>query len=148
MALLFLMLSVGATWSDGLHSINARGEVRHFTIEEIVQLPITKITTKSPWLDEVATFEGPTLASVADHLGLSLDGITLTAMDDYFIELSREDIETYQPIVAHTMNGVSLAETLHGPFWLMWPFDSYPEINRDGYYMQAIWQLVHIDQQP
>lgn len=142
MAMLFVSSSLMA---DGFNSKTSEGVTQQFDLSVLAELPQYSITTSAPWIEGVATFEGPRLSAVAELLGISLDGITLTAMDDYFVELAQDDILAYQPILALTMNSVPLGDTHFGPMWLIWPFDEHPKINRNSYHMLAIWQVIHIE---
>lgn len=143
MALLFLPSAVSA---EDFYSKSSDGVIRQFNLSELYELPQYSITTSAPWIEGVATFQGPRLTTVAEFLGVSIDGLILTAMDDYFVELEQTDLLTYQPILALTMNSVPLTDTHFGPMWLIWPFKDHPKINRNSYHMLAIWQVVHIEE--
>ena len=115
--------------------------------EQLASLPAHEITTATPWTGRTR-FSGPRFTEVLAQVGAKGSHISLSAMDDYKVDLSMADIERYQPILALSMNGEPLPPRGRGPFWLMFPFDDHPELQNDAWYFRAIWQIDRIRVDP
>ncbi|MGN5136967.1 molybdopterin-dependent oxidoreductase [Aeromonas sp. 164P] len=105
------------------------------------QLPVHEIKTHTPWYDEAKTFSGPLLQDVLAKVGAAGKQLTITALNDYSVQVPVSDAEQYQVILARTINGKSLSIRDKGPLFLIYPFDQYPELQNKLYYGRAIWQI-------
>lgn len=108
------------------------------------QLPVHEIKTHTPWYDEAKTFRGPLLQDVLAKVGATGKQLTITALNDYSVQVPTSDAEQYQVILARTMNGKPLSVRDKGPLFLVYPFDQYPELQNKLYYGRAIWQISAI----
>jgi hypothetical protein len=104
-------------------------------------LPLRHITTHTPWFDQAMTFSGPFLQEVLDLVKVQGEHLRLTALNDYAVEVPISDLKKYQPVLAWQINGKALSVRDKGPLFLMFPFDSRPELKNDLYYGRAIWQI-------
>jgi len=115
--------------------------------EQLASLPAHEITTATTWTAR-ARFSGPRFTDVLAQFGAHGSKVSLIAIDDYKVDLSMADIVRYQPILALSMDGERLPPRGRGPFWLMFPFDTYPELQNDAWYFRAIWQIDRIRIEP
>ena len=102
-----------------------------------------KIKTSTPWTETIE-LEGPLMSDVLDFFDIKGSKIKLISTEDYAKVIDRKDIEKYNAILAFTMNGKEMDPSNRGPFWMMYPFDSTPEIQNKAYYLQCIWQIKEI----
>lgn len=108
------------------------------------QLPEHEITTHTPWYDQAKTFRGPLLKDVLAKAGATGKQLTITALNDYSVQVPVSDAEQYPLILARTIDGKPLSVRDKGPLFLMYPFDQYPELRNKLYYGRAIWQINQI----
>jgi len=90
-------------------------------------------------------FKGPALADVLAQAGATGGDLTLLASDDYKSEITSDEIEAFNPILAIEKDGVRMAPDDFGPFYVMWPFKENPEIDNEKFQSKAIWQLIKVE---
>lgn len=121
------------------------GVTTDFAIAELDALAQITITTTTIWTEGEVTFTGPSLSSVLDAAGVSSDDLTLTALNDYAIEMPAPDADATYPIVATRLDGETMPVRDKGPFWIVFPYDSDPQFQTETIYAQSIWQLDRIE---
>jgi hypothetical protein len=119
-------------------------KVAEFDAAMLNDLPVSQIVTKTPWHSVPAKFAGPALKTLLNAVGSRGKVFHLTAQDRYEVSIPSEDIEHFAPVLALRMDGKELNIRSRGPVLLMYPFDSYPQIDTDVYYGRSVWQLLHI----
>jgi len=107
-------------------------------------LPVSQITTTTPWRKGVVTFAGPTLKSLLTLVGASGQMLSMSALDQYQVSVPAQDAEQFNPILARKIDGVALKVRDQGPFFMVYPFDEMPELKADLYYGRSIWHLASI----
>ncbi|WP_234817619.1 molybdopterin-dependent oxidoreductase [Thalassobacter stenotrophicus] len=108
-------------------------------------LPQVSFETSTIWTDGTISFSGPSLRSLMDQAGISDGQLTLTAINDYAIQVAVDEIEDNAPIVATLMNGEPISRREKGPYWLVYPYDVDAKYQSEVIYAQSIWQLVSIE---
>jgi hypothetical protein len=129
---------------SGLISQHNGPNVAEFDLAMLDALPASQIVTKTPWHSAPAKFSGPALKALLSSVGSRGKSFRLTAQDRYEASIPIEDIESFGPILALRMDGKNLSVRSRGPVLLMYPFDSYSQIDTDIYYGRSVWQLIHI----
>ena len=105
----------------------------------------TTITTSTVWTEGVHTFQGVSLHALTELLGISDGILRATAINDYAVEIPVSDAVAGGPILAHTLDGMSMTVRDKGPLWLVYPYDSNPAYNTSQYHARSIWQLDRIE---
>ena len=102
------------------------------------------IRTVTPWFDGVMTFEGVPMTRLMEATGA--DGTTLIvhALNDYTSEIPIEDFAKYNPILAIKRNGQYMAVRDKGPLFIIYPYDSSPELNKQKFYSRSAWQIARM----
>lgn len=108
-------------------------------------LPQISFETTTIWTEGMITFSGPSLHSLMAQVGITEGNLSLTAVNDYSIQVSVADIDENAPIVATLMNGEPISRREKGPYWLVFPYDSEAKYQSEDIYSQSIWQLVSIE---
>ncbi|MGF1749297.1 MULTISPECIES: hypothetical protein [Vibrio] len=112
---------------------------------QLLDMPQTTITTTLPWLEEEATFRGVTLQTLFEQSNLTLpQNLTFIALNNYQIDIPKSDIETYSPIIAIHKDDAPMSIRDKGPFWVIFPIASKPELDTTDYHAKMIWQLKNI----
>jgi hypothetical protein len=114
------------------------------TLQELDALPQITFTTTTIWTDDAVMFQGPSLHDVLAASGTSGQKLTLTALNDYAIEMPAPENAASYPIVATRMNGQTMPVRGMGPFWIVYPYDSDLLYRSEEIYSRSIWQLDRI----
>lgn len=114
------------------------------TDKQLRALPQVSITTDTPWTEVPTEYEGPTLWSVLNTIGVTASNLEMVALNDYSIRLNSDRITQEWPIIARLQNGKTMSVREKGPYWLMFPFDDYEELQTETFYALSIWQLSQI----
>lgn len=102
------------------------------------------IKTDNHVVDHVSTYEGPKLTSLLEFVGASGTAVKVIAWDEYVKTISIEDIEKYGVLLATHEDGVKMTIDGKGPFFVVFPFSEYPELQNDFYYSFSVWQVREI----
>jgi hypothetical protein len=145
--LVTIMTSVGALADDAVLTFSGKvpGGAVTLTRDEIAKLPQHELTEQPTSFPEPLKFKGPLLADVLTLAGATGGDITVSAADDYKVDISAEDMKKFNPILAIEKDGVRMAPDDFGPFFVMWPFKEKPEIDIEAYQAKAIWTVVKIE---
>lgn len=120
------------------------GDTAVFDAAMLNALPPGQIITRTPWHPTPAQFAGPALKTLLQAVGASGKVLHLTALDKYEVNIPMEDLNSFGPLLALRMDGKELTIRSRGPVLLMYPFDTYSQIDTDVYYGRSVWQLIHI----
>lgn len=118
-----------------------------FDLAMLQKLPQHTFTTQTPWDAKPVKFSGPLLKDVLAAVKASGNQLSASALNDYKITLPVDDASQYGVMLAHQMNDVALSVRTKGPLFVIYPFDSRPELKSSKYYERSIWQLKSIDVQ-
>lgn len=116
-----------------------------FDLQTLESLPQHKFTTMTPWSDKAIQFSGPLLRDVLAAAGAQGQNILATAINDYRINIPVSDAMRFDMIVATRMNGEHMSVRDKGPLFVVYPFDSLPELQQARYYERSIWQLTSLE---
>ncbi len=105
------------------------------------RLPQHTFTTLTPWSHDRVTFSGPLLRDVLDVMRAEGDVIKARALNDYVVSIPLQDAYKFDMIIAVRMNGAYMPVRQRGPLFVIYPFDSKPELSSSTYYERSIWQL-------
>jgi len=107
-------------------------------------LPAQSLRTQTPWYKQAVTFKGPRLKDLLDAVGAQGKTLRIVALNDYAVEVPVEDAQRFGPILSYEIDGKRLSVRDKGPLFLVYPFDSQPELKNDLYYGRSIWQISSI----
>jgi hypothetical protein len=102
------------------------------------------MVTQTPWYKEPQSFEGVRLARLMKFVGAYGTLVEASALNDYSCELPISDFEQYNTILALKRNGVYMPVSDKGPLFIVYPFDSAPELQNDKFYMRSAWQVSEL----
>jgi len=144
-ALAVAVVSLPALAQDptALQVIDANGEAVSLSIADLDAMEQVTFTTTTIWTDGEVTFQGPSLRTVLEEAGIEAATVTLTALNDYTIEMPSPDAGF--PVLATRMNGSTMSVRNKGPFWIVFPYDSDVSYQTEEIYSQSIWQLDRIE---
>jgi len=115
-----------------------------FTDQELFAMPMSSIATTTSWTPK-RKFEGVAVADILAKVGARGQTLSMHALNDYYIDIPRSDVEKYHIILAYKMDGEMLKIRNFGPLFLVYPRDAAgAELNSPLYNSRFIWQVNRI----
>lgn len=121
--LVTIVTSFGAIADDAVLSLSGKvpGGAVTLTRDELAKLPQRELTEQPTSFPQPMKFKGPSLSEVLKLAGATGGDITVSAADDYKVDITADDIKAFNPILAIEKDGVRMAPDDFGPFFVMWP---------------------------
>lgn len=132
------------TLSGHIKNTNEDGKAA-FDLASLEKLGMVSFQTTSPWYDGRTTFEGVPLQKLMDYVGATGSVVKVTALNDYTTEIPLSDFKKYNVILALKTNGKYMRIRDKGPLFVVYPYDSIPELNNQIYYSRSAWQVNRMD---
>jgi len=112
-----------------------------FDMEMLMTMPSTRIETSTPWTDGVTRFEGVLVKDLMERVAAQGTQGEFSALNDYTVRISLEDLSHFNAIIAYRMNGKPMRVRTKGPLWLIYPMDDFSQLQTAQYRDHMIWQL-------
>jgi hypothetical protein len=112
-----------------------------FDLAMIQKLPQHTFVTMTPWDKKPIKFTGPLLRDLLSAVKASGNTLKAAAINDYMTSIPVEDAKKFDVIMAHKMNGQDIPVKTKGPLFIVYPFDTKPELQTSTYYERSAWQL-------
>jgi hypothetical protein len=112
-----------------------------FDLAMLQKLPQHTFTTMTPWDKQPIAFTGPLLRDVLAAAKVTGTTIKALALNDYQTSIPLDDAQKFEVILAHQMNGKAIPVKTKGPLFIVYPYDSKPELRSSVYYERSAWQL-------
>lgn len=163
---LALLLALAALWlaSRAVHGseplsaprgavvLTVAGQISHtnhsdgaaFDADMLARLPQHTLHTSTAVTDGVRRFEGVLVRDLLHAVGAQGTTVRARALNNYSIDIPIADFETYDVLLASTMDGERLVPADKGPFWIIYPRDDFRELRDMRYDYRWVWQLNHI----
>lgn len=120
------------------------GEMQAYDLPRLDALPQVSFRTTTIWTEGRILFSGPSLKRLLADAGVSKGTIRLSALNDYVIDMTVEELDDSWPIIATRMDGMTFGVRENGPLWLIYPFDQNAQFTNDQIYAKSVWQLLSI----
>lgn len=130
---------------SGKISVTNKDNTAQFDRTMLESIGMVSFVTNTPWYKEPVTFEGVPLAKLMSAVGASGDRILAVALNDYSAELPMEDISRYNVILALKRNNEYMPVRDKGPLFIVYPFDSNPDLKNQKFYSRSVWQVARIE---
>jgi hypothetical protein len=115
-----------------------------FDRNKLEALGMETIETKTPWYKEVVKFEGVSLDKLMQSVGASGDRVVAVALNDYSVEIPMEDFAKHHVILALKRDGEYMSVRDKGPLFVVYPYDSDPELRSQKFYSRSAWQVKQL----
>lgn len=118
-----------------------------FDLAMLEALPgrVARVTT--PWAEGVNAFQGPLARAVLEAAGAQGTRLRLTALNDYSAEVPLDDFTKFDVILAVKKNDAYLPVRNQGPIFVIYPFDTNPDLYNEVYFSRSVWQVKSIEVQ-
>lgn len=128
------------TLSGNIENTNEDGKAV-FDVASLEKLGMVTFQTTSPWYNGRTTFTGISLQKLMDYVGAKGSLVKVTALNDYTTEIPLSDFKKYNVILAMKVNGEYMRIRDKGPLFVVYPYDSMPELNNQIFYSRSAWQV-------
>jgi len=108
-------------------------------------LGMTAVETTTPWHEGKVRFEGVSMDRLMKHVGAAGQRLIVVALNDYATEIPIEDVSRFNVILALKRNGEYMPVRDKGPLFIVYPFDSNPDLRTQTYYARSAWQVAKIE---
>ena len=132
------------TISGKIAATNGKPE-RSFDRAALEAIGLETVETVTPWYTGKMKFEGVAMAKLLGTVGAQGTSVTVTALDDYVSTIPIEDFTKYHVILTMKRNGTDMAVSDKGPLFVIYPYDSKPELQNQTYYSRSAWQVKRIE---
>ena len=132
------------TISGKISNTNKDGRAQ-FDRAMLEALGMTVVETTTPWHEGKVRFEGVSMDKLMKHVGAAGQRLVVVALNDYATEVPMEDISRFNVILALKRDGEYMPVRDKGPLFIVYPFDSNPELKSQTYYARSAWQVAKID---
>ncbi|MBS1164775.1 MAG: Oxidoreductase molybdopterin binding domain protein [Proteobacteria bacterium] len=132
------------TISGSIKNTNNNTGVAEFDLPMLEALAHASLVTTTPWTVGPTAFEGVAITDLLAAVGASGSAMTVTALNDYIATVPVADAQS-GAILAYRINGAYFSIREKGPLWLMYPFDTLPQLRREEIYARSVWQIRKID---
>ena len=121
-----------------------KGGAAQFDREMLEELGLETGETNPPWYSGPVKFEGVALDKLMKRVGANGERAVVVALNDYSSEIPMEDFAKYNVILALKRNGEYMPVRDKGPLFVIYPFDSKPELKSQTFYGRSVWQVAKI----
>lgn len=115
-----------------------------FDMAMLAALPQKTFTTRTPWDRQSMKFSGPLLRDVLAAVKAQGTTLKAIAVNDYTTSIPASDADQFDMVLAHHMNGQPIPPRTKGPLFIVYPYDSKPELKSKIYQDRSAWQLKEI----
>jgi hypothetical protein len=119
-------------------------DAAQFDRDMLEKLGMTTIETTTPWYKGSMTFEGVPLDKLMAEVGATGHRVVAYALNDYSTEIPIEDFAKHHAILALKRNGEYMPVRDKGPLFVIYPYDSDPELKSQVYYSRSAWQVARL----
>ncbi|MFK3709258.1 MULTISPECIES: molybdopterin-dependent oxidoreductase [Leclercia] len=128
------------TLSGNIQNTNEDGKAV-FDIAGLEKLGMVSFKTTSPWYNGRPTFTGVPVQKLMDYVGAKGTVVKVTALNDYTTVIPLNDFKKYNVILAFKIDGEYMRIRDKGPLFIVYPYDSMPELNNQIFYSRSAWQV-------
>lgn len=130
---------------SGRIDVTNKGGSAEFDYAMLEALGMDSIETTTPWYDGVVRFDGVPLLRLWQAVGASGERLTAVALNDYTTEIPVTDIRRHGVLLAMKRNGSIMPVSDKGPLFIVYPYDSKPELKSQKYYSRSAWQVASLE---
>lgn len=118
-----------------------RGSDAVFDRPMLEALGSSSFETRSPWYSGPSRFAGVLMRTLLEKVGASGKTLVVTAINDYTTQIPLADFTRYDVLLALKRDGSYMPVSDKGPLFIVYPYDSDPELRRQTYYSRSAWQV-------
>ena len=144
-----LALPCAARATDG-PSLEVTGAItppgpRRLTLAEMEALGASELVTTTPWTEGPQRFTGVPLQRLIAAIGARGTSLRAVALNDYAVTMPIAETVAQGAFLATRLNGAPLPVRTRGPFWMVFPWLSRPELETAVVRQRSIWQIARLE---
>jgi len=130
---------------SGKISVTNKDNTAQFDRKMLESMGLVTVETTTPWHEGKMKFEGVSLDKLMKQVGASGQRVVVVALNDYTTEIPIDDFGKFNVILAIKRNGEYMSVRDKGPLFVIYPYDSSPDLKSQTYYARSAWQVAKID---
>ncbi|MBD2747458.1 molybdopterin-dependent oxidoreductase [Microvirga sp. BT688] len=130
---------------SGKISVTNKDNTAQFDRQMLESMGLVTIETTTPWHEGKVKFEGVPMDKLMKLVGANGQRVVVVALNDYSTEIPMADFGKYNAILAIKRNGEYMPVRDKGPLFIIYPYDSNPDLQTQTYYARSAWQVAKID---
>ena len=120
------------------------GDTAQFDRDMLEAIGLVTVETANPWYDGRVRFEGVSMDKLMTVVGAKGTKVTAVALNDYVSSLPMEDFRKFNVILAMKRDGNYMPVRDKGPLFVIYPYDSDPQLQSQTYYTRSAWQVAKL----
>ncbi|WP_286167919.1 molybdopterin-dependent oxidoreductase, partial [Ochrobactrum sp. MC-1LL] len=120
------------------------GDTAQFDRDMLEAIGLVTVETTNPWYDGRVRFEGVSMDKLMSLVGAKGTKVTAVALNDYVSSLPLEDFKRFNVILAMKRDGNYMPVRDKGPLFIIYPYDSDPQLQTQTYYTRSAWQVAKL----
>jgi hypothetical protein len=130
---------------SGKIGVTNKDNTAQFDRAMLESLGLVSIETTTPWYEGKVKFEGVSLDKLMKQVEATGERVSVVALNDYATEIPIADFAKFNVILALKRNGEYMPVRDKGPLFIVYPYDSNPELKSQTYYARSAWQVAKIE---
>ncbi|MCO0638165.1 oxidoreductase, partial [Lutimaribacter sp. EGI FJ00014] len=122
---------------------NAEGKAL-FDRPMLEAMGMATIETTTPWFDGPVKFEGVPADRIMEVVAADGTEVVAVALNDYRTTIPLADFEEHGVILALKRGGEYMQVSDKGPLFIVYPYDSDPQLHSQQFYARSVWQLARL----
>lgn len=126
---------------------NGQQHQRSLTLADLQAMPQVSLRLQLPpalGIEGEYDWQGVSLRQLVASSGYHPNQLTLTALNDYSVNVPAQDLQRFDPLLAYGRDGQPISVRDKGPLILIYPFQQFAELNQQVYLNRTIWQINEI----
>ncbi len=128
----------------GRIGVTNKGAAAEFDRPMLEALGTEGFKTTTPWYSGAVHFEGVRMERLMQVVGAGGQSVTAIALNDYTTDIPITDFHTYGVILALKRDGNYMPVRDKGPLFIVYPYDSNPELQHQRFYSRSAWQVAKL----
>jgi hypothetical protein len=120
------------------------GSAAEFDRAMLEKIGLQTIETATPWYDARVRFEGVPLDKLMELVGATGTQVTAVALNDYVTTIPLDDFKKFEVVLALKRDGNYMPVRDKGPLFIVYPYDSDPQLQSQTYYTRSAWQVAKL----
>lgn len=121
------------------------GKVAAFDLDMLEALKGRKASMETPWTKGKTEFQGPLIRAILAAAGADGKVLKVKALNDYSSDIPIADAKDLDTILAVRMNSKLMSVRDKGPLFMIYPFDTNPELYNEKYFSRSVWQVMEVE---
>jgi hypothetical protein len=129
---------------SGLISNAGKEGTAEFDRAMLEAMGLDEFETTTPWYEGRVRFEGVRMEKLMATVGAKGQNVTAVALNNYSTDIPVADFARFGTLLALKRNGAYMPVRDKGPLFIVYPYDSAPELKAPQYYTRSAWQVAKL----